>query len=305
MEFKNIVWQEKYRPSKLEDVIGEHKTQLLNYIKDESSMPHLIFYSRTPGTGKSSSMKAIINELKCDYLIINSSDDRKIETIRDRVKDFVQTKSSNGKRRCVAMDEADGLTPVAMDALRNLIETYSRNAFFLFSVNNLNKIIEPIKSRCVTIEFTKPNKMDIYNYLEMICKNESLTYDKEALIKLIDLNYPSIRNCVNYLQNLKIQNKDCSIDNIKRVDDEFMTILTMIKNQEFTQIKTFILENGVDCINLNKWLFDKIFDDEFTMQQKLKVIRIVADNEYKFKLGADNQITFINSCIDLILVLKG
>ncbi len=304
LELSNIAWSEKYRPKKVDNVVSTSKQKILKYIDDEKSIPNFLFTSRTPGTGKTTMAKAIINDLNCDYLILNSSDDRKIETVREKIKDFVITQSSNNKRKCVFLDEADGMIKVAQEALRNMMETYSKNVFFILTANYRDKVIEPLRSRCIEIEFTKPDKEQIKLYLSKICDNEHLEYNLEGLEKLIEINYPSIRNMVNTLQDLNIQNKMVSKDNITLKSEEYIVVWKLIEGYDFIKAKEFILKNNIDCMLLNRWLFDKLINTELHITKLAKLIRVISDNEYKMKLGADAQIIFISSIIDMILILK-
>lgn len=305
LELKNVAWQEKYRPNTVKNIVLNDKEKILKYLETPESIPNFLFSSRIPGTGKTTLAKAIINDLKCDYLILNSSDDRKIETVREKIKDFIITKSSNDKRKCVFLDEADGMINISQEALRNMMETYSKNVFFILTCNYIDKIIAPLRSRCIEIEFTKPIKNDINKYLTDICINENINFDDNAISKLIDIYYPSIRNMVNFLQDLKTQNKHLTIDNIKIKDTEFEYIYKLIIKLDFNSLKTYILENNIDCLLFNRWLFDKMVNENnFGIVKVAKIIRIISDNEYKMKLGADNQIIFISSLIDIIMVLK-
>lgn len=157
-----MIWTEKYRPKKVSEMVGEFKAKVLKYLEKPDEIPHFLFYSKTPGTGKTTLAKAIINELDCDYIVVNSSDDRKLEVIRDRVKQFAITKSSKtGLRRCVFLDEIDGMwgpAKASQEALRNIMESYAKNVFFILTCVNKGtniytpfgfKRVENIKSELV------------------------------------------------------------------------------------------------------------------------------------------------------------
>ena len=149
INLKNLIWVEKYRPKTVDEVISIHKNKIKNYIT-KSAIPHFLLSSKSPGTGKTSTALAIINDLGCDFLVLNSSDDRKIETIREKVSVFSKLQSSKvGVKRCVIMDEFDGMLKISQNALRNTMETYSKNCFFILTCNSIEKVIEPIQSRCV------------------------------------------------------------------------------------------------------------------------------------------------------------
>ena len=148
------IWTEAYRPQVFNDVIIDKKSLIENYLKEPNTIPSFLFSSAKPGTGKTTTAKIIAKTLKCDILSLNSSDERGIDTVRDKIKAFAESMSSlEGMKRCVFMDEADRSTSTAQDALKNIIETYSDNCFFIFTCNDISKITEPIRSRCVLINF--------------------------------------------------------------------------------------------------------------------------------------------------------
>jgi len=240
-------------------------------------------------------MKAIVNELDCDYIIINSSDDRKIETIRDKVKEFCLTKSSKiGKRRAILLDEADGMFATSQNALRNIMETYAGNAFFVLTANNINKIIEPIRSRCVNIPFSYPEKKDIYVYLEKICKGENMEYTEDGLNYLIELNYPSIRNCVLSLQDLHTQSLPVNEKTVRPANFLFKEYWEKIKQGDWKTVKQAVLSSAVEPRELNSYLWQKAVEEE-----KIKVIQLTCRNERDIAVGADSKIIVVTSLIEM------
>ena len=164
----DAIWTEKYRPKRVSEMVGDFKEKIIKYLEDPASIPHFLLYSKSPGTGKTTLAKAIINELelKRDSLVLNSSDDRKIDTIREKVKEFSMTKGTKpGIRRVVFLDEFDGMLKASQDALRNIMETYASNVFFILTCNNINKVIEPLQSRCLKVAFTYPDKKEVKTFL--------------------------------------------------------------------------------------------------------------------------------------------
>ena len=259
MNVLNAMWVEKHRPKNLDEIVGDFKDKIKAYLKDISSMQHLLLHSVVPGTGKTSMAKIIIKELNADSLILNASDDRKIETIREKVTEFVRTKSSKpGMRRVVFMDEADGLTNVSQDALRNLMETYAGNAIFILTCNSLSKINDAIQSRCVKIFFGAPDRTEIFYYLKSICEKENLKYTDEGLIEIISKNYPSIRNCVQVLQEIHVEGKEVSLENVKISDEEFQSLWTFVNDKkDWKSVKDYLFKHDVDITNLNKFFWFK------------------------------------------------
>ncbi len=295
MEPKNHIWSEKYRPKHIKDIVGSFKDKILKYLETPESIPHFLLYSKAPGTGKTSLSKAIINDLGCDSLILNSSDDRKIDVVREKVKGFAVTKSSKENlRRCVFLDEFDGMLKTSQDALRNVMETYSSNVFFILTCNNINKIIEPLKSRCILIPFAYPEKSEIKVYLENICTKEEMDYTDEGINKLIELNYPSIRNCVLSLQDLYTEGNQVTEENVNQVDEIFEVMWNKLKEKDWVAIKKEVLQTTIDPRELNSYFWKKALDEN-----DLKLIQITCRNEKDISWGADAKVIFVTSIIEM------
>ena len=293
----NTMWTEKYRPKKLDEMVGSFKDKVRNYLNNHQAMQHLLLYSLTPGTGKTTLGKVIINELKADALILNSSEERKIETVREKVLNFVRTKSSNmGIRKVVLLDEADGLTFPAQNALKNLMETYSENALFILSCNYFSKISEAIVSRCCVINFSQPQKDEILNHLINICENENLEYTKDGLKKIIEINYPSIRNCVKVLQDLKVSGLVADEQEAKSADEQYQVLWNkIIQEKDWKFVKNYLFQNYIDVRKLNKFFWFKAISNS-----NIKMIQITASNEDRMIRGGEEIIIFVTSLIDMV-----
>ena len=297
MDIKDKVWTEKYRPKKVSLMVGSFKNQILKYLENPNTVPHFLFHSRAPGTGKTTLAKSIINELGCDALLLNSSDDRKIEVVRDKVKEFAMTQSSKqGKRRCVFMDEFDGMLKASQDALRNLMETYSSNVFFILTCNNVNKVIEPIKSRCQVIPFAYPEKNEIEAYLNNICDKEGMEHTDEGIKEVIEKNYPSIRNCVSCLQDLYTQGLPVTKENVKPVNEIFDTLWALFKEKNWVEIKKTVLASTIDPRELNTFFWNRSLEES---PIDLKLIQITCRNERDISGGADPKVIFVTSIIEM------
>lgn len=297
MNPENSMWTEKYRPKKLDDMVGGFKDKVKKYLDNPSNMQHLLLSSVTPGTGKTTLAKVIVNELGSDKLVLNSSDDRKIETVREKVTDFVKTKSSkDGSRRIVIMDEADGLTPPAQDALRNLMETYSSNALFILTCNKKSKVIDAIQSRCVNIEFSTPEFSEIAEYLSRICDAEGVQYDVEGLQSIIEKNYPSIRNCVQTIQSLHTEGKPVTVDTATSSNEEYQHLWDVITgDKDWKRVKDYIFKNNVDIRELNKNFWYKAVEND-----NVKLMQITASNEDRFTRGGEEVIVFVTSLSEMV-----
>ena len=297
-EFKpiNAIFTEKYRPTKVSDMVGDFKNKILKYLQEPNSMPHFLLHSKTPGTGKTTLAKAIINEVGCDALILNSSDDRKIEVIREKVKEFSITKSSKeGLRRCVFLDEFDGMLKTSQDALRNVMETYASNVFFILTCNNINKIIDPLQSRCQVIEFSYPERKEIYEYLVKVLEQEEMQYTEEGVYEIISLNYPSIRNCIKKIQDLKIEGLTATKENVKPSNNIYEQMWKHLEEKEWDLIKKYVLESNVDPRELNDYFWNKALETN-----NIKLIQYTCRNEKDIAVGADAKIVFVSSLIDMV-----
>ena len=298
-ELKNSIWIEKYRPQKIEDLILRNKKDIIKLLEDNNTIPNLLLVSNKPGTGKTSLAKLIIKITNSDSITINASDERGIDTIRDRVKKFAGALSTNGKRRCVFLDEADSLTRQAQDGLRNTMETYSDNCFFISSGNYIEKVIEPIQSRSTLIKFELPDKEEIFKRLVYICEKEDLKVEEIQLRRLIDYNFPDIRSCVNTLQMWKISGK------IEFDEDRYMQMWRKIKDKDIEYIYAETYSGTFQVLNFTKFLFEKLFEnyEKYGLQKTSAIAEQIAEVEKNSHLGANLEIVFINSCLNICKIL--
>lgn len=301
-ELSNSIYTEKYRSSSFGELIFEDKQTLLNYLKKPLELPSFIFHSSSPGTGKTSCSKLISKVLECDTLILNSSDERGIDVIRDKIKLFAQSLSSNNNtKRMIFMDEMDGTTSIAQNSLRVTMEEYSSNCFFVFSCNDINKIIEPIRSRCVLFSFERPSKKQIFDRLEYICKEENIEYDPEDLSQLINLNYPDIRSMVMTLQSTKIDSKSLLVDN-----DEYREFFKYLLLKDIQSIYSKSFSNSFNLMGFNRWLFHYIFYNQslFSFSELSCISMLLADTEKNYNLGVNLPILFIANMLEVAEIIS-
>jgi replication factor C small subunit len=293
------IFTEKYRPQVFDEVIIDKKSLIQNYLKNPNTIPSFLFSSAKAGTGKTSTAKIIAKALKCDILSLNSSDERGIDTVRDKIKSFAESMSSlDGMKRCIFMDEADRSTSTAQDALKNIIETYSDNCFFIFTCNDISKITEPIRSRCVLVNFDKPDKKEIKDRLKYICEKEAINDLKEAdFDRLINLCYPDIRTMIVRLQNYKVDKQDLFTD-----DNVFHEFAKKIKAKDVKYIYDQIYSGQFNILEFNKWYFQQIFEklDEIGLEKASKLTMLLADTEKNWTLGANIDIVFLNNILQII-----
>jgi len=241
-----VILTERWRPKSFINVIGLNPKIPEMVGKDQ---PHFLFYGRA-GTGKTTTAKIIIKELNANFLILNASDERGIDTIREKVKSFVSTKSTNEQIKIVFLDESDALTPPAQTSLRNLMETYSRNARFILCCNYVNKIIEPLQSRCACFEFKQNNSGAVLEYIKKIVSEENIQITETALIKLIENNLPDIRKIICKLQELKSLDRLIEIKDIEVENGVVKEIIGFINTNEFNKARQIALDNNCSCDDL-------------------------------------------------------
>ena len=249
---------EKYRSKDLDEYVGnEHIKKTITQYLGQNDIQNLIFYGPA-GTGKTTLAKLIVNNLNCDYLYINASDERGIETIRDKVSGFASTASFK-PIKVVILDEADFLTIQAQASLRNVIETFSRTTRFIMTCNYVERIIDPLQSRCQVLKVIPPSKKEVAVHLASVMATEGTTYEMEDLKTIVNQYYPDLRKCLNTIQ-LSTQNQKLVIDKSVLVSSNYMTsILKELSNAKpkWREIRQIIANANVsDFEELYRYLYD-------------------------------------------------
>ena len=249
---------EKYRSKTLDSYVGnEHIKKTIEQYLGQNDIQNLIFYGPA-GTGKTTLAKLIVNNLDCDYLYINASDERGIETIRDKVSGFASTASFK-PLKVVILDEADFLTIQAQASLRNVIETFSRTTRFIMTCNYVERIIDPLQSRCQVLKIIPPSKKEVAIHLASVMAIEGTTYDLEDVKTIVNQYYPDLRKCLNTIQ-LSTQDQKLTIDKSVLVSSNYMiSILKELSNAKpkWREIRQIIANANVsDFEELYRYLYD-------------------------------------------------
>lgn len=282
---------EKYRPQKLEDVVGFNSTFEIG-----EDMPHLLLYGGA-GTGKTTVAQIIIKMLNADSITLNASSERGIETVRQKISDFASTQSTNKNIKVVFLDEADHLTSEAQTALRNTMETYSYNTRFIMTCNYLSRIIDPIQSRCILVKFDNIPKNIIINRLKYICDNEGIPYELEAFSRIIDQTGSDMRSAINKVEELKSGVFVSKLKNEIRLAE---SIFNCIQKKDFNSARQQYLDASPDNEQFLRDLYNVILSSGNTTDFKKQSIIEICEAYKSLNTGSWPQIIIETLFIRLI-----
>jgi len=304
---EHSLWVEKYRPQTLADYVGNEtiKETIQQYL-DNNDIPHLLLYGKA-GTGKTTLAKLIVNTIKCDHMIINASDENNVDTVRNKVKNFASSVGFAGFK-VVILDEFDYMTPNAQAILRNLMETFSKHCRFILTCNYIEKIIDPIQSRCQTFAITPPTKKDVAVQVAKILDKENIKYDLKNVADIISSYYPDIRRILNTCQ-LQSAKGELKVDHAIMVESNFQTkLIELLKSSNdkrnlFLNIRQSVADNRLnDYSEMYSMLYDKV--DEYAAGNTANVILTIADGLSKDALVVDKEIVFMSTIIQILNIIK-
>ena len=302
----NSLWCEKYRPTSLDLFIGnEHlKTKLGGYLS-EGDIPHLLLFGPA-GTGKPSISKILYNTIDCDHIYINTSDKGGVDFIRT---DIIPFASSMGfkEKKIVVLDEFDYSSPQFQAALRNTMETFSNNCRFILTCNYVERIIDPIQSRCQPFQVIPPVKKEIAIHIKNILDMEGIEYNVEDIVLNVNSGYPDIRRIINSVQRQSIGGK-LVVDKRSIIENDYkLKVLEILKTQDkknaFQNIRQLLADSQVrDFADLFKLLYDDV--DIYAKGHVAEVILIIAKYELSDVQVVDKEINAMAMIIEILGVIK-
>ena len=300
---EHSLWVEKYRPQDLTTYIGnEHLKSKVGIYLESKDVPHLLLYGRA-GTGKTTLAKIITKNIDCDYLYINASDENKVDDVRNKIKTFA---ASVGFRdlKVVILDECDYLTPNAQAALRNLMETFSKHCRFILTCNYVERIIDPIQSRCQSYKVVPPSKKEVAQQMVHILTEEGCTYELDDVALIVNAGYPDIRRVINSAQRQVVDGKlKIDVSSIIQNDYKIQLLDKLSSSYKFNEVRQLIADNSIsDYSELYRLLYDEV--RIYGNGKEAECILTIAEGQYQDVQVVDKEINFMSTMLKILRVLK-
>ena len=303
---EHTLFVEKYRPVSLENYIGNQhlKTKVSKYI-NTGDIPHLLLHGKA-GTGKTTLAKLLVSNIDCDQMYINASDENNVETVRNKIKVFA---SSVGFKdlKVIILDECDFLTPNAQAALRNLMETFSKHCRFILTCNFVERIIDPIQSRCQSYQIIPPSKKEVAIHTSNILNTEGITYDNNDIVAMVNSGYPDIRRIINAVQRNIVDN-NLVVDTESMVQNDYkLQVLEILQTQDkklaFKNLRQLLADSQIrDYADLFRLLYDEI--DSYGKGHIAEVILTIAKYELSDAQVVDKEINAMAMLIEILNIIK-
>jgi DNA polymerase III delta prime subunit len=306
---EDFLWVEKYRPNKISDTIlaPELKTLFQTFV-DKENVPNLLL-TGTQGVGKTTVARAMLEELGADYIVINGSDEgRLIDTLRTKIKNFASSVSLAGGRKYVILDEADYCNAETVQpALRNFMEEYSKNCGFIMTCNFVNKIIQPLHSRCSVVEFKIANKdkpamaKELYARILNILKQENISFEEKVIQEVLAKHFPDNRRILNELQRYSATGHIDSGILANLSETSIKELMQLLKDKEFTTIRRWVGKNiDGDVAPMFRKIYDSI--SQYAKPTSIpQVVVTLADYQYKSAFVADQEVNFMAFLTELMV----
>ena len=303
---QHTLWVERYRPVSLENYIGnEHlKTKVSKYIST-GDIPHLLLHGKA-GTGKTTLAKLLVSNIDCDQMYVNASDENNVETVRNKIKMFA---SSVGFKdlKVIILDECDFLTPNAQAALRNLMETFSKHCRFILTCNYVERIIDPIQSRCQSFQIIPPSKKEVAIHTSKILNTEGISFENEQIVTMVNSSYPDIRRIINAVQRNIVDNQ-LIVDTESLVQNDYkLQVLEILQTQDkknaFKNLRQLLADSQIrDYADLFRLLYDEI--DSYGKGHIAEVILTIAKYELSDAQVVDKEINAMAMLIEILNIIK-
>ena len=303
---EHSLWVEKYRPNTLDTYIGnEHLKSKVSVYLESGDLPHLLLYGKA-GTGKSTLAKLLVNNIECDYMYINASDENSVDTVRNKVRGFASTMGFKDYK-IIILDECDYITPNAQAALRNLMETFSKHCRFILTCNFVERIIDPIQSRCQSFQVIPPSKKEVALHIHNILNEEGVASKMDDVAGLVNAGYPDIRRVINSCQRQCVDGM-LVVDKQSLVESDYkMKLLEIIKTQNkkdaFKGVRKLLADSQVtDFAELYKLMYDEV--DSYGTGHIAECILIIAKYQLSDSQVVDKEINAMAMIIELLGVIK-
>jgi DNA polymerase III delta prime subunit len=304
---EHLLWTEKYRPQTVEDcILPERLKKPFQEYVNQKQIPNLLL-SGGAGVGKTTIAKAMCNEIGCDFMVINGSDESGIDVFRNKIKNYASSMSLSGGRKVIIIDEADYLNPNSTQpALRNAIEEFASNCSFIFTCNYKTRIIEPLHSRCAVIDFALKNgenaKMAsaFFKRVQSILRSEKVEFEDAVVAELIKKHFPDNRRIINELQRYSQFGKiDTGI--LSQIGNiQIAEIIKFVAAKDFGAIRKWVATSGVDANTVFRQIYDALYDS-VKPQSIPQAVLILADYQYKNAFVADTEINLV-ACLTELMV---
>jgi DNA polymerase III delta prime subunit len=303
---ENLLWVETHRPQTIQDCIlpDRLKKPFQEYV-NQGKIPNLLL-AGGPGVGKTTVAKAMCNEIGCDFLVINGSDESGIDTFRTKIKNYASSMSLSGGRKVIIIDEADYLNPNSTQpALRNAIEEFAGNCSFIFTCNFKNRIIEPLHSRCAVIDFNlKSNEKtqmakDFFGRVKQILQSENVSFDDKVVAELVKKHFPDFRRVINELQRYSQFGKIDTGLLTQIADVSISEIVKHMREKDFSSIRKWVAYGEYDPNTVFRQIYDALY--EIVKPQSIpQAVLILADYQYKQAFVADGEINLVACLVELM-----
>lgn len=298
------VWTEKYRPDTLDEIVGQEKiVERLKAFEEQGTIPHLMF-AGPAGTGKTTSAVALAKDLygdkwKQNFMETNASDERGIDVVREKIKDFARTKPVDAEYKIIFLDEADALTTDAQQALRRTMEQFSSNARFILSCNYSSKIIDPIQSRCAVFRFNRLENEEVEKYITRVAEGEGFKISREAIDAVLRVAGGDLRRVTNILQTAAMQKDKIEEEDIYGAaaslkPDEINEILDKALAGDFLdardQLSDIMINRGLDGQDVINAIHREVMDLDISEKGKLEIVDNLGEFEFRIAEGGTSDI---------------